>query len=310
MKKKTSAPKVARKPSKFATFECQILDNDATDDRDREEEIHPLLLGLNGKRRRDNPRGIRRLVSLAVAAVQEIEKAWVNGNEEILRIAEARIDWPVMASRHVADRNKNQAYLEDIGLASELPNYVFLGNFPANVTPIRRQTLRLLQHINAIAQAAIWGESIHDDLSQCEDPFFLETLRRRLLGSVKSPLFPTFTLTWPLVLRIKQLPSLGPGETVIKEWQNVAIEFLDLNSANNPASVPDLRPFGYFRRFHPYSPFSQNPGNYSAAKQDKNISREIRLALKREIKKVCTHSDKIKHLRPSQEKARLKKKKP
>jgi hypothetical protein len=287
----------AKRPDKeVQRFECDLLPENNTDASQLSLSIaQQVIATLNGSRRRDSERGVRRLLDLAVETINELERLWKIGNPYIRAIAGSRTTWPVLTGHHSAILKRNAEWIESIELGLNVANRILLDRLPTRTTPARLQALRLLGIITQIQRSAIWGESIHDDIAQCDESF-LKILRFWLRQDYEPSMFQKITLTWPLVLTIAKLPRLGPEEATITRWQKVSLEFLSLNCSDNPASIPELCVLGEHRRFHPYPATVSRDLLKDIVRPEtqlNNISREIREILKDEIRKICEHVGKL-----------------
>lgn len=282
--------------SEIPTFECALAqENESSEHAQSLSLAQQIVAGLNGKRSRTSGRMVRRLVALAVEAINELERLSSAGNPHINEVASTRIDWPVLSGHHKSILKKNAAWLERIELGCNARNRILLAQLPARETPARKCALHLLTLVTHIQESAVWGESIHEDFSLCDDSF-LRVLRSWLRQNFTSTMFDKVILTWPLVLRIKKLPLLGPEATTIAAWQDATLEFLSLNSNAHPASIPELCALGEHRRFHPYPASTKRAlleQIVSQERQSENISREIREILKDEIRKIGGHIQKL-----------------
>ena len=275
------------------TFECDLFRNaDASKPTHRLNIAETIIANLNGTRSPTSLRAVRRLVDLAVTTISQLEMLWSDGNPHLREVASTRITWPVLTGHHTAILKRNAEWVKGIGLGHDAQNQLLLAQLPARATPARNQTLRLLELVNHIGDSAIWNESIHEDLTRCDESF-LRVLRSWLRQDFTPSIFRKVILSWPLVLKIKKLPLLGNGREIVAQWQDAALELLSLNCNDNPASIPELSVLGECRRFHPYYdkteklPRALKEDFVPVEQQHINISREVRVILKDEIRKIC-----------------------
>jgi hypothetical protein len=279
-------------------FDCELSRDDKANLLSGPTDAQQIVAILNGRRNPTSRRMVRRLLALATEAIHALERLDAAGNPHVREVASERIYWPVLTGHHSAILKKNAEWLKDIGLAQNAPNRLLLEQLPTQRTPARTQALHLLELVAQIQESAIWDESVHEDVKQC-DLSHLQQFRSSLRQNHSSSIFRTVTLTWPLLLKIKELPLLGPEGDTIARWQEVTLELLSLNTDDNPASIDALRPLGEHRRFHPYSTTIDRElleGIVSSEQQNKNISREIMDILKDEIRKIATAVGRTKNI--------------
>lgn len=292
-KKKGASPAI----SEVATFECALTQEGETP------ELAPsltlaqgIIADLNDRSGPGSRRAVARLAALATEAILELERLSSSGNRHIQDVARWRIDWPVLTARHHAILEKNATWIESIGLGTNADTRILLAQLPARQTPARRCTLHLMKLVAHIQHAGVWGESIHEDLTLCDESF-LRVLRSWLKQDYTPTMFKKVKLTWPLVLRIKKLPPLGPEATTIGAWQDVTLELLALNCDEDPSSIPELCALGEHRRYHPYpAEVARKLGDdlkMPLEQQWNNIWRKIKEILKEEIRKICGHVQKL-----------------
>jgi len=255
-----------------------------------------IVAELNGKRSPTSQRAVRRLVALATETIHQLERLWKEGNPWIFDVARDRIDWPVLTGHHHAILQRSADWIEGIELGKNARTRLLIAQLPSRRTPARIQALHLLDLVAHVKESAIWGESIHGDITKCDESF-LRILRFWLCQHYTPTLFRKVILTWRLILKIKRLPILGPDTETVSCWQSVTLEFLALNCGDAPSSIPPLYLLGEHKRYHPYSK-SIGPKLLetlvSKEQQAKNASREIREILKEEIRKVGNEIGKAK----------------
>jgi hypothetical protein len=285
--------RAAQSPSlEVPTFECPVTQDGETGEHSRSLTFaQGIIADLNDRSGPGSRRAVARLVDLATEAILELERLSFGGNRHIKEVASTRIGWPVLTGHHCSILKKQTAWIKSIGLGSDARDRTLVSQLPANPTSSRKSTLHLLELVTHIQASAVWHESIHENLSLCDDSA-LDTLRSRMRQDFTSTMFDKVRLTWPLVLKIKKLPSLGPDEQTIVAWQDATSELLSLNCTADPALIPELCALGEHRRFQHYPAKLEIEFKKSLVKPEqqwKNVWRRIFEILREEIRKIAGH---------------------
>jgi len=239
---------------------------------------------------------VHTLVELLVGLINELERRETEDLWRALSVARKRVTWPVLAGRHTAIQKKNAERFERIQLGRDIRPIINLVEVPINPTPARRCILALIEIVEQVRFRASASELIYNFNPDEMTAEHFQRLRGPQPIEFTQILFSKVVVNWSLVFKIGKLPDLVNSPENISQWQEAALELLELSSDEDPSSISELCALGEHRRFQPLTkkeiaelelvPGVDDP-DFPLEKQKKRINAEIRSILRGEIKKLA-----------------------
>lgn len=306
VKKKPKAKAKPQAPSHPTQFRCVLGRTDRPNDDDQTTRLEKLVRLVAGRfkdnRSRTSRKAVSRLVMLAEAIVQELLSLSSSNPDSVRDVAKYRTSWPVLTSLHTAVLKRNADWIDSIGLSAASFNSQMLEHVPLDDTEARIQTLRIMKLVDRLRSCIRSTELVYEGIENMSRRHE-ETLQRCLRQNEIADILDHVILTWPLVFKIATLPDLADERNVVKEWDGVVLELLQLSTGGCSETIPELHALGEPRRFHPLSRAEVKECGFVAGADDpdfplktqnSNIMNEIRSKIREQIPRIARAVTKMK----------------